>query len=709
MTYTIYHSSATNPIKITDGTLDNSTSLILIGKNVSNYGQYLDQNFLYLLENFSNVTQPSSPIKGQLWYDSNNSVLKVCYDGRSFKNVGSAYASSVKPVGNAAVGDFWLDTIAKQVYVYTGTDYSLVGPPGNTTAQVTSNVIAYNGGTSTVMELSINNQLMAILSKDAFVPSSIINGFSQIRPGFNLIDPAVIPNAKYWGQAFDSLQVGGLSPSLFLRNDKNQTINGTFSVNNDAGIFLGTNNQGQVAVSTNEVRLVSAINNGLIKLQTFNNGVRKTGLTVLPNGSVSSTYDHYVGGNVVVVGNVYATAGVFSAQMFVGSAANFTDITMGNLLSTGNVTTQSSVNAVNINATGDIISYGGNIIAQGALTSASLSSNGNVTAGGSLQAANVWSTGNVTTYSNITAYGSGNSYVTIGSGGLTTTGNITSYANIRAISVNGNGGVISVAQLSSTGNISGTGEGLITGNIVAGRGITAGGNISAAGAINALGNLNVLGNLSVNGNINGTIINTTYLRANGFVTTGNGYIGVGYTVTSPGYPITVVGATSATLPAYTWLTNPTSASTYGSNVGYNAGASAAISIYASDRIVATEFNAYSDARIKDIIGTINSTDSLRFITDIDPVHYKLSQGVDDGDKFGFIAQDLVKAGFSNLVGQTVDEEITETTDADGFVSPAGHRLTVDYTQVIPLLTSAVKELHKQVQDLQAQVAALQNK
>ena len=115
------------------------------------------------------------------------------------------------------------------------------------------------------------------------------------------------------------------------------------------------------------------------------------------------------------------------------------------------------------------------------------------------------------------------------------------------------------------------------------------------------------------------------------------------------------------------------------------------------------------ALIKDIISTIDAEHSLNFITGIDPIHYKLKNSVDDGDKFGFLAQDVIKIGFSNLVGQTTDENLEETTDADGFVSPAGQRLTVDYIQVIPLLTSAVKELHKQVQDLKSQLAALQNK
>ena len=54
---------------IADGTVDNSTSLNLVGKNVSNFGALQNENFLYLLENFSNSSSPPNPVNGQLWYD----------------------------------------------------------------------------------------------------------------------------------------------------------------------------------------------------------------------------------------------------------------------------------------------------------------------------------------------------------------------------------------------------------------------------------------------------------------------------------------------------------------------------------------------------------------------------------------------------------------------------------------------------------------
>lgn len=76
MAYTLTYSGGT--ISITEGTVNTTkTSLALPGHNYVNYGQQVDQNMLSLLENFaSNTSGPPRPIKGQLWFDSANVVLK---------------------------------------------------------------------------------------------------------------------------------------------------------------------------------------------------------------------------------------------------------------------------------------------------------------------------------------------------------------------------------------------------------------------------------------------------------------------------------------------------------------------------------------------------------------------------------------------------------------------------------------------------------
>jgi hypothetical protein len=70
---------------IPDGTINTtSTSIGLPGKNYAGYGQQLDNNFVHQLENFAAASPPPNALRGQLWFNTNNSVLYVCpTDGES--------------------------------------------------------------------------------------------------------------------------------------------------------------------------------------------------------------------------------------------------------------------------------------------------------------------------------------------------------------------------------------------------------------------------------------------------------------------------------------------------------------------------------------------------------------------------------------------------------------------------------------------------
>lgn len=79
MAYTILKSDGTPLTTIPDGTINTtSTSIGLPGRNYAGYGQTLDTNFVHQLENFADTTPPANPLRGQLWYNTNDSTLYVC-------------------------------------------------------------------------------------------------------------------------------------------------------------------------------------------------------------------------------------------------------------------------------------------------------------------------------------------------------------------------------------------------------------------------------------------------------------------------------------------------------------------------------------------------------------------------------------------------------------------------------------------------------
>ena len=79
MAYTILKSDGTVLTTIADGTINtNATSLGLPGRNYAGYGETIDTNFAHLIENFASGSPPANALKGQIWYDTSSSLLRVC-------------------------------------------------------------------------------------------------------------------------------------------------------------------------------------------------------------------------------------------------------------------------------------------------------------------------------------------------------------------------------------------------------------------------------------------------------------------------------------------------------------------------------------------------------------------------------------------------------------------------------------------------------
>jgi hypothetical protein len=128
MAYTISNTDGTTLVLLADGTVDNaSTSLTLIGRNVSSYGEYYNNNLVKLTANFASPTinPPRSPLKGQIWYDTTAKRLKIYDNG--FKNITGATISPTRPE-TLTTGDFWFDSTNNQLKIINGSASLLIGP-----------------------------------------------------------------------------------------------------------------------------------------------------------------------------------------------------------------------------------------------------------------------------------------------------------------------------------------------------------------------------------------------------------------------------------------------------------------------------------------------------------------------------------------------------------------------------------------------------
>lgn len=78
MAYTLIYSGGN--IVVADGNIDSTTSIVLPGRNFSGYGRYINQDLIDMLQNFSRITTSTGPnkaVKGQLWFNPNDSKLYV--------------------------------------------------------------------------------------------------------------------------------------------------------------------------------------------------------------------------------------------------------------------------------------------------------------------------------------------------------------------------------------------------------------------------------------------------------------------------------------------------------------------------------------------------------------------------------------------------------------------------------------------------------
>ena len=265
MSYTINLTDGALFATIADGTINTSSSMTLVGKNYAGYGQFLDTNFVHLLENASNTTAPGSPLTGQLWWDSGNGLMKV-YTGSTWKTISSATSSSTAPANNVT-GDLWYDTVNQQLNVWTGSAWLLVGPQFSagqgTTGAIAATITDNTAVTHTVIELYVNDSIVGIVSKDAtFTPQVSISGFTTIRPGITLATTVGGQTPLFQGTATTAQTLVGYNPSDFMQTGNNTSTTGTLSVLNNTGLSVGTSSNFRVSVSGNDVTLSNQTSGG---------------------------------------------------------------------------------------------------------------------------------------------------------------------------------------------------------------------------------------------------------------------------------------------------------------------------------------------------------------------------------------------------------------------------------------------------------------
>ena len=292
MAYQINKTDGTIVSTVADGQIDNiSTDITLIGKNYSGFGEVLNENFIKILENFANVTAPTAPIKGQIWFDSTESKLKV-YSGTAFVPVSSATIANSQPT-TLGVGDLWFNDTAKQLYFFDGTSTILLGP-AYSDAQGTSGLIVTSildtlNQTRVITSLFNNGILLGIFAKDSFTPKNAIEGFSgDIGPGFN---QGTLSGIKFDVTCTNSEKLANVDSTNYVRKDTANSLTNTLRIESDLGLVVGSASQANLSVDNGNVKLSNAAENKLLILDVRKGISQEIAVKITPSTRQIDLYE----------------------------------------------------------------------------------------------------------------------------------------------------------------------------------------------------------------------------------------------------------------------------------------------------------------------------------------------------------------------------------------------------------------------------------
>lgn len=333
MSYNVTTTAGTTLASIAAGTVNSvATSLTLIGKNYAGYGIFLNENYVRLLENFSNGVPPTAALTGQLWYDNTQSVLKV-YNGTSWKPISSSASSSSSP-SNPVTGDLWWDTNNVQLKVWSGSSWVTIGPVystiSGTSGAIVETILDNASISRVIVKFYISNSVIAILSKDSeFTPQTSIAGFTTIKPGMNLISASTLTGAQFTGDASNALQVAGVTGTSYLRNDQNTTTNYQLTV---GGLIVSTDLT--ITSVAGAVSLTNSYTNGDLNLwvkrstggDTKAIGINGTTAAVTLPGNFITQSNASVTGNLTTTGYTLSQGITIASNTILPNANNTINI-----------------------------------------------------------------------------------------------------------------------------------------------------------------------------------------------------------------------------------------------------------------------------------------------------------------------------------------------------------------------------------------------
>ena len=352
MSYIINNSRGNIVAVVDDGTVNTTaTDLALIGRAVINYGEYQNENYVYLLENFADSSAPLQPILGQLWYNSATDTISAYSTANTWTALASQTYVDAQKISPAFTGvptaptasDLTNTTqLATTAFVqnnkispaFTGTPTAPTASNGTSTTQIATtayvqNQLSSSSGITTVGTITGGNLVTGGLVSavgnvtSGNVNTGIVNAAGNITGG-NLISLADINGVTVSasGNVIGANFIGNVIPPAGGEVSTTGNVTGGNVISGGARVYKYTASAtvpsngvpGDNWYATNTDKLYLYINDGTSSQwvdQSFPTSISSLAI----NGNLS------VGGTLTVA-NITLSGGALSVSNLLNSGAN---------------------------------------------------------------------------------------------------------------------------------------------------------------------------------------------------------------------------------------------------------------------------------------------------------------------------------------------------------------------------------------------------
>lgn len=368
MPYIVTNSDGSLTVTVPDSTVDTSTySLALVGRSVSNYGQYFAQNTIRHLENFASTVAPSpgTVLEGQLWYNKSEEQLSV-WEGSSWKRIGTVVgADNQKPTTYRTAGTSFFNTTTNKLEVWND-GWQEAGYGGTVTTGYSADVNIQSPTTygtrlrTLFLREAVTNNMIPVIAL-VYVKSPQSNptdpttnrGATEVPPGSGNYETIM---ALWSDFQFDINSSGTNTPvdgGTVDYYSELVPLDGTGILDTRLGrtqgrVLKGMNSRGEYDASSTSTFSTLFVSTSLgtasdrVPIGYFTEIDVSTSLTV---DALTVESDAGVGGQLTVTGNITSTAGVIEADDLI---INLNSELNGNTTINGQLT----VNGVNTQSIG---------------------------------------------------------------------------------------------------------------------------------------------------------------------------------------------------------------------------------------------------------------------------------------------------------------------------------------------------------------------